>query len=62
MSITSQAFVAGLPSTEEEMLAICREVASQNNSVEHFNNTIEILGQLVEVMQDYLQRHTKKKG
>jgi hypothetical protein len=53
MSITSQAFVAGLPSTEEEMLAICREVASQNNSVEHFNNTIEILGQLVEVMQDY---------
>jgi hypothetical protein len=51
-------FVTTIPSTEEEMLAICSEIVARDKSVQNFKNQIECLEQLVGVMEEYLDHET----
>ena len=61
MTITSDTFVAIIPSTEEEMLAIANSVIRLNNSREYYLSTIEAFQQLAGVMQEHLAHLDCKK-
>ena len=61
MSITSDTFVASIPSTEEEMVAIAESVIRLNSSREYYLNTIEAFQQLAVVMQEHLDELDRRK-
>lgn len=55
MSNQSFAFVTNIPVMEDDMHDVCREIVRQNPTIEHFEQKIESLEQLLDVMRERRQ-------
>lgn len=62
MTATADHFVACIPSSEEEMIAICQSITQDDRSVGNFLRHLESIEQLADVMREYLKTNRKERG